>query len=86
MVNGGAVINNRVYYPGSDTPLTAKQLAYETDFTFNQFNVTAQLSGGGHCDCKYGGEFELLPKDDPDVVEGGKRYMQCRICGGWSHL
>jgi len=28
----------------------------------------------------------LLPAEDPAVVEGGKRYMQCRVCGGWSHL
>jgi hypothetical protein len=80
------LIINRVYYRGSNVPLSPKQLAYETGFTFNQFNVSSRLSGGGHCDCKEGGEFELLPKDHPDVAESGKRYMQCRTCGGWSHL
>ncbi len=80
-----AVIN-RVYYPGGETPLTPLQLARETNFQFGLFGFPARITGGGHCNCKNGGEFELLPKDDPSVLEGGKRYMQCRICGGWSHL
>lgn len=47
---------------------------------------------GHHCDCGVDengytkGEFILLPLDDECVVEGGKAYMKCRICGGVSHL
>lgn len=42
---------------------------------------------GGHlCDCPEGGDFDLLPVDDPAVQEGGKRYMVCRKCGLYSHL
>lgn len=50
---------------------------------------------GYHCDCGYddtiegkpsNGEFELLPLHDASVREGGKAYMQCRKCGGFSHL
>ena len=42
---------------------------------------------GRHCNCEPNrGVFDLLPKDDPAVIEGGKRYMVCRNCGGWSHL
>jgi hypothetical protein len=79
-------IINKVYYRGSDIPLSPVQLAKEAGFRFEESDYPARISGSGHCDCKNGGEFELLPKDDPAVVEGMKRYMQCRICGGWSHL
>ena len=38
------------------------------------------------CYCGDEGEFDLLPPDDEAVLSGGKRYMQCRKCGLWSHL
>jgi hypothetical protein len=79
-------ITNRVYYPGSDVPLTPLQLARETDYAFGVCGFPGRLSGSGFCDCAGGGEFELYPKDDPDVISGGKRYMKCRVCGGVSHL
>ena len=47
---------------------------------------------GHHCDCGIteegysAGEFDLLPISSRDVREGGKAYMQCRNCGGFSHL
>lgn len=47
---------------------------------------------GYHCDCGIteegysAGEFDLLPLNSRDVREGGKAYMQCRNCGGFSHL
>ena len=41
---------------------------------------------GTHCACEGEGVFELLPLEDEIVQEGGKRYMQCTICGGYSHL
>ena len=76
-----------MFYQGGSIPLTRKQLADEAGFNIRESDYPARISGSGHCGCKNGGEFELLPKDDPAVTEsGGKRYMQCRICGGWSHL
>jgi hypothetical protein len=41
---------------------------------------------GSHCACRGNGVFEILPLDDEAVQEGGKRYMQCTICGEYSHL
>jgi hypothetical protein len=47
---------------------------------------------GHHCNCGVTeegltkGEFELLPLYSAEVKEGGKAYMQCGKCGGWSHL
>lgn len=47
---------------------------------------------GCHCSCGTtedgysAGEFELLPLDSEDVREGGKAYMKCIKCGGYSHL
>ena len=47
---------------------------------------------GEHCNCGTddigfsAGVLELLPLDDDSVVEGGKAYMKCRICGCISHL
>jgi hypothetical protein len=79
-------IINKVFYPGSDVPLTPKQLADEAGPPLRESDYLPSRISGRHCDCKSGGEFELLPKDHPDVVAGEKRYMQCRICGGWSHL
>jgi hypothetical protein len=52
----------------------------------NHFQFTHERIYGNHCNCKNGGEFELLPLDNPAVKEGGKRYMQCRKCNCWSHL
>lgn len=47
---------------------------------------------GYHCSCGItedgysAGEFELLPIHSEEVREGGKAYMQCIKCGGFSHL
>lgn len=41
---------------------------------------------GSMCSCSGDGVFDLLPLDDEAVIEGGKRYMQCRKCGRFSHL
>lgn len=41
---------------------------------------------GTHCACEGKGVFELVPLEDESVQEGGKRYMQCTICGEYSHL
>ena len=67
-------------------------------FTPNDFyglNEKCRLRGEGHCYCGTidgkpngvsAGKFELLPLSDPDVRSGGKAYMFCRTCGGFSHL
>ena len=47
---------------------------------------------GCHCSCGTtedgysAGEFELLLLNSEEVREGGKAYMQCIKCGGFSHL
>lgn len=41
---------------------------------------------GWLCDCIDGGKFVLLPLEDEIVQSGRKRYMQCQICGCYSHL
>lgn len=47
---------------------------------------------GIHCRCGTNengftkGEFVLFPLDHEAVREGGKAYMKCRKCGGFSHL
>jgi len=63
-------------------PLTEKELQNRAGAWF-----TLDRIAGEHCDCGEGrGEFVLLPETDPVVVEGGKDYMKCRVCGGYSHL
>ena len=79
------LIINRVYLKGGDVPLRPKQLAAEAGPPLTELDFPKRIMGQ-HCDCRAGGEFELLPKDHPAVIEGGKRYMECRICGGSSHL
>jgi len=80
------IVVNRVFQKGGSIPLTPKQLAEEAGKGVYETDYPKRISGTGHCSCTEGGDFELLSKDDPDVIEGGKRYMQCRICNGWSHL
>jgi len=80
------VVIGRVFYKGDSIPLTLAQLAKEAGPFLKVSDFPERVSGRGHCDCEGGGDFELLSADDPAVVEGGKRYMRCRICGGISHL
>lgn len=85
---------NKVYYKNRRIPLSPEELAKEANalskrnlFKPSDFiGENSRIAGEGHCSCGGNGEFELLPEDDPDVVSGGKRYMVCRKCGGWSHL
>ena len=86
---------NRVF-DKNGVELTPAQMANEANaisknkpfkpWDFDVRNPTCRISGTGHCACGGDGEFVLLPANDPDVIQGGKRYMQCRKCGGWSHL
>jgi hypothetical protein len=78
-------IVNEVYYPDGNTQLTPFQLAQEAGSQFRASDYPERITGK-MCDCVNGGKFELLPKNHPDVIEGGKRYMICRVCGGYSHL
>lgn len=58
---------------------------------FSAFDFPERLRGH-HCDCGVtedgysAGEFELLPLESEEVREGGKAYMRCIKCGGYSHL
>lgn len=64
------------------TPLTETQLK---EIAGNWFTI--DRIEGNLCNCEPNqGEFVLLSKKHPAVVEGGKDYMECRICGGYSHL
>jgi hypothetical protein len=84
---------NFVYAKGENIPLSPGQLADEanaicrgTPFSCLDFSSFEGRTSGQHCSCKEPGRFNLFPKDDSMVQEGGKRYMRCRICGGISHL
>lgn len=86
---------NRVFKEGEyTTPLTPKELCIAANIITSNYpfkesdfmGENSRIQGSGHCDCGGNGDFELLAANDPDVIEGGKRYMHCRKCGGWSHL
>ena len=63
------------------TPLTNAQLAEESGLKRITEEDYPERIMGDQCNCEGPGEFVLLPK-----IKGEKRYMQCRICGGYSHL
>lgn len=76
---------NKVYYKRTSTkPLTQELLTKESGIAFDVYPM--ERIQGNHCDCNGNGEFVLLSKNNKCVVEGGKPYMKCRICGGYSHL
>ena len=86
-------VGNRVYAtPMSNTPLTLAELRYE--FAFGNEEKAKMLTdsemeeriNGDLCNCCGEGEFDLLPLNNEDVMEGQKRYMKCRKCDCWSHL
>lgn len=84
---------NSVYIPGRSEPLGPADLAREANaitkhkpFCWFDFIGPRSRLNGDHCSCCGNGEFVLFPVNDPVVVSGQKRYMQCRICGGISHL
>ena len=80
-------IINKVFYYKTKILLTPKQLAEEAGYNLKESDYPGRISGSGHCDCKNGGKFNLLPKNHRSVKSsGGKCYMKCRICGGISHL
>ena len=83
---------NRVFYENG-IELNALDMALEANAIiksrpFRSFDYQGKDSrvSGVMCDCFGDGEFVLFPKDHPDVVDGQKRYMQCRKCGCISHL
>ena len=84
-MNEPAIIN-KVYYKGSDKPLTPRQLSRASGFWLSEDDFPERISGSGHCYCKNGGEFELLSTKNYPVKDGNKRYIKCRICGEHSHL
>lgn len=74
---------NRIYKDEQSTqPMTEQELKREVGHWFTMDRIE-----GSHCNCLPNtGDFTLLPADDELVLEGGKRYMVCRNCGGYSHL
>ena len=83
------IIKNNVFKAEEETmPLSLTDLAYEANLVGGKIMPSDYPSRiqGKLCRCSNGGEFVLLPLDDPGVIEGGKRYMQCRKCGEYSHL
>lgn len=67
-----------------------KEMYIPHDEKENQYRLSGHL-----CDCgceenlcgkPSKGEFELLPLSDEAVQQGGKAYMVCQKCGGYSHL
>ena len=82
---------NKVF-KDNNNEYTAKELIYAFGFDSDKYvgkiseSEMMERLEGNHCECYGNGEFVLLPADHPDCVEGMKRYMQCRKCGGWSHL
>ena len=84
-----SVTENKVFQTiDGMTPLTPEELAYEANLIGGAVSSSdyPERIMGEHCECSDGGEFVLSPLDNPSVQEGGKRYMQCRKCGQWSHL
>ena len=74
---------------GKGSPFTSKMFIPHNDCV-DRFRLS-----GHHCNCGCDenavgkptkGKFKLLPFYSPDVKEGGKAYMQCQVCGEFSHL
>ena len=76
--------SNRVYTKETYTiPLTHNAIAEiaKCNTTAKDYENGGRLDGDLCC-CLGNGEFVICP----DNVEGDKVYMQCRKCGGYSHL
>lgn len=92
-VSDGYVTNKVYANPYAEKPMTAKELIFALGFDSSKFfgkiseNDMLERISGRHCDCSENeGEFILLPLNDKVVIDGEKRYMSCRKCGGYSHL
>ncbi len=76
--------SNRVYIKETDTtPLTPDEIAKiaKCNTTAKDYEKGGRLEGD-LCHCLGNGEFIICPNN----VEGDKVYIQCRKCGGYSHL
>lgn len=72
----------------SDIQMTQMELTKAMNVFIKDKNLPYDLKrlDGWLCDCCDGGKFILLPLEDEAVQGGRKRYMQCQICGCYSHL
>ena len=85
---------NRVYDTnGKEITDDTRALIYALGFNSNKYfgkifpgEMKERIQGKDHCACYGDGEFVLYPVDHPMVVDGKKRYMECRKCGCVSHL
>ena len=78
--------NGKGYMSPFELADAANMLYKKKPFTFHDFHGQNSRLNGSLCGCEGNGIFRLLPLSDPNVKQGGKRYMQCTKCGGWSHL
>lgn len=76
--------SNRVYRNPLDCfPLRSDEIAYiaKGNTTAKDFEKGGRLEGN-LCGCNGNGEFVICPDNKPN----DKVYIQCRKCGGYSHL
>lgn len=67
--------------------LSLREIISEAGFKGISEEEMAVRLQGNLCMCgNSNGEFDLLPPDAPECIDGGKRYMVCRKCGCYSHL
>ena len=70
---------------------TVNKIAGGKGTAFSSLDFPERLKGH-HCSCGVTQEgftkgiFKLLPVTSEEVQSGGKAYMTCIKCGGWSHL
>lgn len=86
----------KIFSPGGAHPLSNAQINREylrfkardgSEIGPHEAVYDESRIAGDHCKCGAGnGRFRLVPFHHASVQEGGKRYMRCDGCGGWSHL
>jgi hypothetical protein len=82
----------KIYKPDSDDLMTNEELAKWAGPAFRSVDFPYLRLSGTHCRCGENangltkGIFELLPQNNSMVIESGKAFMKCRVCGEFSHL
>lgn len=71
-------------------PMTEQELANEFWYgdkeKIKKYGYDISRISGDLCDCDGNGRFILEEATPEDKKIGQKRYMQCKICGNYSHL
>lgn len=80
---------NLIYTPAPEKKLInrkdLKKYAWDHNIWPDK-NYDLSRIDGNHCSCEGNGKFILLPDTHEAVIEGGKAYMECEVCGEFSHL